>query len=91
LKLLVSVLPFTFPGSVDNSNLRLAVFSPAELSLLGTHVALGQSGMIGLAKVLTGLVCFLGIGLDIEFVMVDVYFVILEQRFFVSLVLRISL
>jgi hypothetical protein len=39
--------------------------------LSGTHVALGQRAIVGLAKAFTDF-CFLGMGLDIEFVILIV-------------------
>ena len=70
LKLLVRVFPSLFPGSVDNSSFKLRIFSPAAFSFSGTQVALGQRGIIGLAKALY-VFGFFGIVFDNAFVMVD--------------------
>ena len=75
LKTLERVLPSLFPGSILNSSLRLLIFSPFEFSFSGTQVALGQRGMIALAKAFTGF-CFLGIGFDNALVIVDCRFVV---------------
>jgi hypothetical protein len=71
LELLVRVLPFKLPDSVDNSNFSLLVFSPTEFHFSGTQVAPGQSGIKALAKALTCL-CFFGIGFHIELVIFNV-------------------
>jgi hypothetical protein len=63
LKLLVRVLPSLLPDSVESSSFKLLVFSPIKFSFSGTQVALGQSGIMALAKAL--------IGFDIEFVIFD--------------------
>jgi hypothetical protein len=67
LNVFVNAFPFKLPGSVDRVNFEVQFFSPASLFLSGTHTALGQSGMTGLAKAFwsSG---HLGMGLDIEFV-----------------------
>jgi hypothetical protein len=67
---LARVLPFKLPGSVLSSSFKLIIFSPFTFSFSGSHVALGQRGMMALVKALVGF-CFLGIGFGKELVMID--------------------
>jgi hypothetical protein len=42
------------PGSVLNLRFKLLIFSPFAFSFSGTHVTLGQRGMMALVKALVG-------------------------------------